>query len=526
MSDFATFSNTVVTFVATYFVHSTLLLAMCWLILTLARPKSHFLAERMWKLATVLGILTAFAQLLVGPKYFHVAMQSPGEDVRASAALISPNELGDATAEKVVFGATSVWHRQEVETLQELSESVIGPRDDEAQVVYLIDQPFAESEADSPRFEDPLDTSQPIFAPTDEPIPSALDANSAKLPDEAQFATNSTQKARTWLPVLLQSGAIVLVCAFVVGGLLLILQTTRLRLRFGRGRVLRTGTARTALDRFLKRHKIRGRIRLLSSNKHCEPIAYGLFRWTIVLPEGTEERLERTELKALLAHEVAHLVRGDVRWLWVGRVLCTCCAFQPLNFLARRRWQQAAEYLCDDWAIERGVRSLALARCLTRVAEWRFGAETSEIGLAAGGSKATLVQRVRRLVDEQPPSDVWKSPWRRRALTMGAAVAVVVLVGFAPRVALPLTPVGERASDANLKSIEALVDEPTTSDWHALEEELLQLEADLSRVEQLRDGTNESTEVAANFQKLHRRAASLRARREYITSLIKKESQR
>ena len=55
MSDLTTFSNTVITVVATYFVHSTLLLTMCWLVVTLARPKSHFLVERMWKLAAVLA---------------------------------------------------------------------------------------------------------------------------------------------------------------------------------------------------------------------------------------------------------------------------------------------------------------------------------------------------------------------------------------------------------------------------------------------------------------------------------------
>ena len=57
MSDFAAFSQTLVAFVATYFVHSTLLLSACWLVLKVARANSHFLTERLWKLATVLGIV-------------------------------------------------------------------------------------------------------------------------------------------------------------------------------------------------------------------------------------------------------------------------------------------------------------------------------------------------------------------------------------------------------------------------------------------------------------------------------------
>jgi hypothetical protein len=330
--------------------------------------------------------------------------------------------------------------------------------------------------------------------------------------------------ARSWLPALLRMCGILAAGGFVSGGFLLAVQTLRLRCRFGRARVLQ-GPARAVLDRFLKRHKIRRRIWLLASTRHAEPIAYGLFRWTIVLPEGTEERLDRSELKALLAHEVAHLVRGDVRWLWTGRVLCTCFAFQPLNFLARRHWQQAAEYLCDDWAIERGIHSLSLARCLTRVAEWRFGVETPEIGLAAGGSEATLVQRVKRLVDEAPVRDAWQQPWRRKLLTIGASVTFLAFVGLAPSVALPLSPNSEHPSVASVDSTESPVNESTANSWHALEEELLQLEAELRRLDQLRSG-QQPAEVAGHFRNIEKRAASLLARREHVTSLLERDSQR
>ena len=67
MFDLASFSYAIVAFVANYVVHSTLLLTACWLLVTLSRTRSHFLADRMWKLAAVLGIVTAFTQVIVGP---------------------------------------------------------------------------------------------------------------------------------------------------------------------------------------------------------------------------------------------------------------------------------------------------------------------------------------------------------------------------------------------------------------------------------------------------------------------------
>ena len=530
MIDSATFSNAVVAFVANYLVHSTLLLAACWLILTVTRTRSHFLTERLWKLSAVLGIVTAFTQVALGPAPFLRSLLSSGEAVPIVDAI-------ETTASSEADAFVEV-HFAENETAPELTEEVGNRAIVMAEVARTLPddglQPTSTSELrfTTDRVESLSGGEDTLEAATDLPtglstVNTRLEALSETSPRPAGrvAAHRPNAKDRAWLPVLLRAIAIMLVGGFIVGLALLAVQTLRLRCRFGSARVLERGPARSVLDRFLSRHKIRGRIRLLASSSHCEPIAYGLFQWTIVLPEGAEDRLERSELKALLAHEVAHLVRGDVRWLWAGRVLCTCFVFQPLNYLARRNWQQAAEYLCDDWAIDRGIRSLSLARCLTQVAEWRFGVAATEVGLAAGGSKATLVERVKRLVEEDPARDSWQRPARRKLLTLGVASAVVMLVGFAPRVALPLTPASELKAEGRIDSIESSPDQPTPSDWHALNEELLQLEADLQRLNQLRDG-KQPAEAAGHFRHIEKRAATLRTRRENITSLLERKPQR
>lgn len=89
------------------------------------------------------------------------------------------------------------------------------------------------------------------------------------------------------------------------------------------------------------------RVRLLIVPGFAEPAAFGLFRPTIALPPSCES-LPRDELRAVLAHELGHIMRGDLRWLLIGRVLTTVFAFQPLNRIARREWTAAAECLCDS----------------------------------------------------------------------------------------------------------------------------------------------------------------------------------
>src|SRR5262245_20114372 len=55
---------TIVALVATYLLHSTLLLGGVWLAIALTRSRSAVLQERLWKLAALAPLLTAPLQLL------------------------------------------------------------------------------------------------------------------------------------------------------------------------------------------------------------------------------------------------------------------------------------------------------------------------------------------------------------------------------------------------------------------------------------------------------------------------------
>ena len=101
-----------------------------------------------------------------------------------------------------------------------------------------------------------------------------------------------------------------------------------------------------------------------------------------MLPERAVKDLCEDELRALLAHELAHLVRGDSSWLCISRVVCSCLAFQPLNHLARREWQRAAEFLCDNWAVSRTQTPLALARFRIHTHDVKGAIDATEEGLA------------------------------------------------------------------------------------------------------------------------------------------------
>ncbi len=185
-------------------------------------------------------------------------------------------------------------------------------------------------------------------------------------------------------------------------------------------------------------------VRLTSSDAAPTPLALGAAE--ICVPIRFLSDLRPEEQRGALAHELAHVARRDPAWHLAAGVLEAVFFFQPLNRVARLRLREAAEYLCDDWAVRQTGSPLGLARCLAEVAGWlhagRDPIPAGTMAMAEGGSP--LSERVRRLLgggtgETQP----------RRAATRLAALLLLAGVTFlAPGVA----PFG-KAALASLSSL-------------------------------------------------------------------------
>ncbi len=541
-------AHLIVVAVGTYLLHSTILLAGAWLVVRLGRVRSHVLAERLWKTAAVLGLVTTPAQLALGwsSPIFDVTLglcqETPSASGHASnsASDDSLHAMPPAGSRNIDSQAsnTSFPPPQGTSAAEEFGAGLHDNGDEYAVHAQLgpfshdvpVDSPdvLADDEPATPAGKTKMGSGH-IYASEEPPRNGRSHSGTAIQPRRSQFAFAPATIARYAF------GGAILTATFVVGGLfILLVQTVLFYRRCVGSRETDAGPARRMLGRLLQKNSIRRQVRLLSSEAFHEPVAYGLVRWTIVLPNGMEQRLGKDELKALLAHELAHLVRGDVFWLWVGRVLCSCLAFQPLNFLARRRWQHAAEFLCDDWAVGRGGSAISLARCLTRIAEWRLDERECAAGLAAGGSKAKIVLRVERLVTANGPTDAWTRPYRRVLLRVAAVATAVCLVCIAPRVVVPARTNGSHNRDAQLGFLESDIpgqgirvstSEPI-QDWHSLEEELLQLDHDVSHAFRLLKQTSHEPEVHDAAERMRRHVLALQQRRQTLADRMKKELDR
>ena len=173
----------------------------------------------------------------------------------------------------------------------------------------------------------------------------------------------------------------------------------RLGRRLGRREDVRDFAVLSLLDSLRSDAGMRRAVRLTQSDGLASPIALG--RSEICVPRAVLTDLDDAQQRSVLAHELAHLTRHDPLWLTGASLLERLFFFQPLNRLARRRIQESAEYLCDDWAVGRTGSGLTMAKSLMKVAEWMH-AEPSPVPLAGMAENPShLVSRVKRLVEHR-----------------------------------------------------------------------------------------------------------------------------
>ena len=153
----------------------------------------------------------------------------------------------------------------------------------------------------------------------------------------------------------------------------------------------------------------------------------------IVLPTRALCELTVPELDAVLAHEVAHIARGDAMWLTAAGFMQHILFLQPLNAVASSRLRAISEYSCDDWAVRQTRDPVAMASALARVTDWLTNTTVDRLAIAMASTPSLGLARVRRILD---PSVVRA---RESSLGVRGGVAMALLLAgmfAAPHVSL------------------------------------------------------------------------------------------
>jgi len=270
-------------------------------------------------------------------------------------------------------------------------------------------------------------------APVERGVPQAA-VGAASVPEVAWW---SRVRPADVLAMAWVMGCLMLVARLVVGH-------ARARRLVGGSRAVTDGEALGALAELCAEAGVKQEVGLRVSSSVGAPVLYGVRRPTILLPEDWVETLAADELRALLAHEVAHVRRGDCLANLLQRICEIPGFFHPAVWLASRQIALAREELADGWALARGVEASSYARSLAAAAErarGRLGA--ASVGMAEG--RSTLLRRVEAIMrggSLKPVSRPLVVALIGAALVSAGAFAAVQLWGEAKPAIVPAIPQG------------------------------------------------------------------------------------
>jgi hypothetical protein len=164
---------------------------------------------------------------------------------------------------------------------------------------------------------------------------------------------------------------------------------------------------------------------LTESSQIASPLVIGPTE--VCIPQALIATLAAPELESVLAHELAHIERGDGIWFPIVGSVQSVLWLHPLNYWLSVAFRRSAELACDDRAVELTRNPLALARALVQVASRASRAERPALTPAMVRARGVLLPRVARLTGTGAPTN-WTHCGRGRA---GALITLTLIGGAA-----------------------------------------------------------------------------------------------
>ncbi|GAB5405518.1 MAG: hypothetical protein Aurels2KO_37490 [Aureliella sp.] len=121
------------------------------------------------------------------------------------------------------------------------------------------------------------------------------------------------------------------------------------------------------------------------------PMTWGVLAPKIVIPKNCTG----TELRAVLLHEVSHIIRRDYVVEWSLQLICALQWFQPLVWIISRMIRSERERACDNIVLRSGVVASEYALCVLSYAK-----QGSSHAGALAMSNASLTARLKSILAE------------------------------------------------------------------------------------------------------------------------------
>ncbi len=180
------------------------------------------------------------------------------------------------------------------------------------------------------------------------------------------------------------------------------------------------------LDGLKNRVGVQRGIDLLESAMVRSPIVIGHLKPVILFPIGAINRLNPDEVEAILAHELAHILRNDYVFNIIQSVIEALFYFHPAVWWISAQIRNERENCCDDMAIQLCGNAMNYAKSLVSVQEMAYYSPQMAMAFAGKSNKNQLLLRVQRVLN-QPQT---KTNVREKLTATCVLVALMVSLAF------------------------------------------------------------------------------------------------
>ncbi|MGB8854948.1 MAG: M56 family metallopeptidase [Pirellulales bacterium] len=178
------------------------------------------------------------------------------------------------------------------------------------------------------------------------------------------------------------------------------------------------------VERACRRLGVSQSVKVLASAAVRVPAVTGWLKPVMLVPVSLLTALPPAQLETLLAHELAHVRRGDIVVLGLQILLETLAFYHPAVWWLSGRLRVEREHCCDDLVVTATGSCAAYGRALVAVEELRGAAAAVALSAADG----SLLSRIRRLATGvEPRSSGWPLPVFATAGIAGFVIAASLL---------------------------------------------------------------------------------------------------
>lgn len=192
-------------------------------------------------------------------------------------------------------------------------------------------------------------------------------------------------------------------------------------------------------------------VRLAESALVQVPIVIGAVKPVILLPVGAATGLSQAQVEAVLAHELAHILRRDYLANLLQSVVDVLFFFHPAMWWVSGVVRAEREHCCDDIAVNHCPDTLTYARALAELEALRLP-QAPAMTMALSGKRGSLMGRMKRLLGQQG---------MRPSFGEGFAAGLVLVVSA---VLLSFSAMAELQPAAGARAVEPLATEEPTGE--------------------------------------------------------------